>query len=73
MAIDAFCFRSFSGTFLVLNYAQKVGITDTTEDTEEEFENNSVQFFEIYINLHSVNTEVMYSNWIFLSITISIL
>lgn len=73
MAIDAFCFRSFSGTFLVLNYTQKVGITDTTEDTEEEFENNSVQFFEIYINLHSVNTEVMYSNWIFLSITISIL
>lgn len=59
MAIDAFFFRSFSRTYLGLNHVQKDGITDTTEDTEEEFEYNSVQFFEIDINLQSVNTETM--------------
>lgn len=49
LAIDAFCFRSFSGTSLGLNYTQKVGtnLTQNDEEEEEEFEDSSIQSFEI--------------------------
>ena len=46
LAIDAFCFRSFSGTSLG---TQKVGtnLTQNDEEEEEEFEDSSIQSFEI--------------------------
>lgn len=67
MVIDAFCFRSFSGTSLGLNYSQKAGTNlpkNVEEKEEEEFDHNSIQSIdtEFIDNTQSTDTKVVNSN-----------